>query len=221
MIRRRRQNGLGEFVKADVSNIFREANYDQITGGPSGSARGTSLQDDTRELTSFLNRSQGVQAGDITSEPATRPRESWQNLPDYPWHTPPPGWESFLLPSTIATPAANDVLTEVLSFTVPSGYYGVINKLSHYYTGAGLVPGSGDLTWYIFRNDQVVKNFEGLTIEFGRTQPWPIDGIPMLPGQFFSYRVTHASTSLLPSAGTIIVAIVGGYFYPRQYGRPE
>lgn len=221
-MRHRQRGGFGWLHPGTVPAMFLPGAVPGVLNETSREVRreqpASTLQSDLVELETYLRSQRGLEAGAeagagaagavLVPEPAS-----------YPWTVAPPGYESFLTPGVIATPANTGVDNTVLTLTVPNGYYGVLNKLTHYYSSPSLVPGSGDITWRITRDNQAIKNFGAITVEFGREQPWPIDGIPMLPGQVFRYIVNHAAASVLPSAGTFIIVFFGGYFYPQQYER--
>jgi hypothetical protein len=136
-----------------------------------------------------------------------------------PWVVPPPGFEGFDFSGVIATPANNGLDTVVLEFFVPSGYEGVINKLSHRYTGGGFQSGQGDLAWRIFRNDQAVKNYDNILVQFGtENELREIAGIRIYSGEKISYVVNHAVASALAIGGTFIIAFASGWFYPAAGG---
>ena len=131
---------------------------------------------------------------------------------------PIPGQQSFMFPQGVAgitTPANNGLDNTVFSFRVPDGYVGVIDALSHNYTGGGLVQGSGDLTWRITIDGRAVKNYDAITVEFGSPQQrLQISGIAVEPSQTVAYVVNHAVASGLAAAGTRILCFMGGAFWP-------
>jgi hypothetical protein len=133
--------------------------------------------------------------------------------------SPPPGADSFKPFGVIVTPGATGLDTTVLTLDVPHGWDGVIKSLSHNYTGGGFVDGSGLLIWRILRDGQAVKNFDSISVEFGRPAE-PIElagpGIPVYSGQCITYIVNHALLSGLPVAGSSIICSFGGYFFPRK-----
>lgn len=136
-------------------------------------------------------------------------------MSSFPWVEPPPGFQAFDYSRHIATPAVG-VDTEVLVFSVPDGYDGVIRRLSNNYTGPGFVQGSGQLIWRILIDRMVVKNYGQILIEMGSPQ-WPrdTDGILLRSGQVVRYMVNVSDAALAGSATGIICA-VGGYFWPKE-----
>lgn len=121
----------------------------------------------------------------------------------------------FDFPGVIATPALGTAAT-VLSFTVPSGWDGVIRKVSHNYTGPGFVQGSGDLVWTIRVGGAAVKNYNLITSEFGSPQQPRDTYIILRENQLVEYVVTVSATAVVPVAGTFIVVFMAGWEVPRS-----
>jgi hypothetical protein len=103
----------------------------------------------------------------------------------------------------------------VLVYTVPSGYKGVIVSIVQQYTGTGYSNGSGDLTWSLSIGTVFAKGL-GLT----QTQLGSISSRFALEGAYLEidsqdrilYTIEHALASSL-SGGRIICAIQG-WIYP-------
>ncbi len=133
-----------------------------------------------------------------------------------PWIQPPVGFSSFDQQGVVAMPAAPNGVATILTFTVPSGYDGVIKRLSHNATGGGFVQGSGDLSWMITLDGRPVKNYSNMLTELGTTQiPRFTDGIQIYSNQVVSYIITHIANVALAGSS---IATLAGYYYPRQSG---
>ena len=116
---------------------------------------------------------------------------------------------------TIATPALGSSLTSVLSFTCPPGWDGVLVAISQNYTGAGLVAGSGDLTWTIRRAGAVEVEYNAVPFELGTSQE-PTETIILVhENELVEYLVSVAAGAGIPIAGTFIVCRMKGWFVPR------
>ena len=133
----------------------------------------------------------------------------------YPWSEPPENFQPFDFAGVIDTPAISGPLTDslVLSFQVPRGFDGVVKDLSHNVTGGGFVEGSGDLVWRLRVDNQYVKNYGRITVQFGTiAEPRATYGIVLRSGQTFRYLVANAAYGV---GGTKIVCSARGWFYPR------
>jgi hypothetical protein len=69
-------------------------------------------------------------------------RDQWP----YPWLCPPESAFPVFRQDVIVAPAVN-ALTEVLEYTVPSGFQFCLEAIVQMYSGSGYVPGDGDIQW--------------------------------------------------------------------------
>lgn len=131
-----------------------------------------------------------------------------------PWLDPPSGFFPFDEQNGIALPAVGAGDTVVLTFVVPEGYDGVINKISNTYTAGGFVGFSGDIIWRIVANGKPIPNFQNIRNEKGTTQqPREISPIRIYSGQVIQYIVNHAANIGL--VGNTICSLTG-YYYPNR-----
>lgn len=133
----------------------------------------------------------------------------------FPWIEPPEGFQPFDFAAVVDTPAVSGPLTDslVLSFAVPRGFDGVIKDLSHNVVGGGFTEGSGDLVWRLRVDNQFVKNYGRITVQFGTiAEPRGTYGIVLKSGQTFRYLVANAAYLV---GGTKIICTARGWFYPR------
>lgn len=144
-----------------------------------------------------------------------------------PWIEAPDGYQPFMFQGIIATPAANNTDTLVMSLfngqPVPQGWDGVITQIANFYTGAGFVAGSGQLTWRITQNGQPFKTFDSIQVGWGTftqqggvapfTLPVPLR---IFSGDVIKYIVNVSNVNPLPIAGTSIIVYLGGYIYPKR-----
>jgi len=136
----------------------------------------------------------------------------------YPWIFLPPGFESFDLTGSIATPTTTAQAT-VLELAVPEGWDGIVNKIANVFIGTGFIEASGDLVWQILYNsNQPVKNYGAITTTFGSVaQPRDISGFIVRSKQTIQYRVTNTVAPTL-SGGSYIYCTLSGYFWRSQGG---
>jgi len=136
-----------------------------------------------------------------------------------PWVIPPAGSQPFPLTGTIATPAVDGADHTVLTFRCPTGWDGVITQIANTYS-AGVSLGQTNLTWRLFRNNQVVKGFDLIQLAFGSfggtgsAYPFTLPaGIQIVSDDIVSFTVNNAGA---PTPGTTITCYLGGWWYPRQ-----
>jgi hypothetical protein len=68
------------------------------------------------------------------------------NLP--PWIYPPTNWENIDQDNYVLVPAIGSTVV-IISYVVPPGRNGVINKVANNFVGGGWVEGTGDIVWRI------------------------------------------------------------------------
>ena len=131
-----------------------------------------------------------------------------------PWVQPPTGHVTFDEQGVAAVPLIVAAPVVVLTFTVPQGYDGVIERISNNYIAGGFVSGSGDLIWRILTDNRPLKNFAVITAELGTLQvPRPVSQIRLYSGQVVQYVVDHIANAAL---GGNTICTLAGYYYPRR-----
>jgi len=146
----------------------------------------------------------------------------------FPWVYPPPGSEE-RCPGTVVVAPTNGVLTELVAFQVPDGYFFRVTGLLLSYTGITIDDGSQLVVWNVdvdiptsaptalpsgrrIPDFGVVKTHLG-SLEFG---PWPIDG-PMIIDPRSTIRVKVTTTAPftvgLPCS---FVTRIRGYIWPEN-----
>lgn len=83
----------------------------------------------------------GPMIDDGTTQQSPRP-----NLP--PWIYPPTNWENIDQDNYALLPAIGSTVT-IISYVVPPGRNGIINKVANNFVGGGWVEGTGDVIWRI------------------------------------------------------------------------
>lgn len=125
----------------------------------------------------------------------------------------PPSGVSFDFAAYVALPAVAATST-IVSFTVPDGFNGVIQRLANVYVGTGFVEGSGSLIWQITANQGVVRNYENILASLGAvSSPSQISGIFVKEGQLVVLQVNNVSLAV---GGAQSGGRLGGYFYPTD-----
>ena len=162
----------------------------------------------------YLQQQQGIALAQ--SEPPSD--VAIAQVTEYPWVTPPPRFQAIDFQAIIDTPLVGSGDTDVLTFTVPRGFDGIIRRLSHNYTGGGFQQGSGGLVWRILANGRAIKNYDNILFEFGTLAvPRPTDGIRIYENQFIEYVVNVAGGGgFVPSAATSIICTLAGWIWPKQ-----
>jgi hypothetical protein len=132
-----------------------------------------------------------------------------------PWLAMPSNAVPFQRAGSIALPPNNGNDNQVLTFTVPQGYDGVITALVQNYTGTGFVDGSGNLRWRLRIGMKFARDMGDMIMQLGSmASPYQIyrAGLLVHTGQRVRYLVSHSTGSSL-SGGSIICALFG-WFYP-------
>jgi hypothetical protein len=126
----------------------------------------------------------------------------------------PPDGVSFDVATYIALPAVG-ATSAIVSFVVPDGFHGVINRLSNVYVGTGFVEGSGRIVWQILSNGAVVRNYDNIVASLGAVaQPSSITGILIKEGQLITLQLQNVSLAV---GGAQTGGRLGGWFYPTSY----
>jgi hypothetical protein len=132
----------------------------------------------------------------------------------YPWIFPPSGFQAFDTPGYIPMPAMGSGDVAIVSFTVPTGWDGVIKRFSANQTGPGFVQGSGALIFRVTVNGQAVRGYDTLLTELGSIQtPRVTDGILISAGDVVELVINNASYAGIGAA--FVVATLAGYFWPN------
>jgi hypothetical protein len=127
----------------------------------------------------------------------------------------PPQGRQYQEINSIPLPPNNGLDVLVTEFFVPTGYDGVITSVTNFYTGAGFVEGSGDLTWRIQVGLRWARNFGNIETTLGSlASPCPLfrGGLRLTAEQRVRYFVNHAAGSGL--AGGRVICAFFGWFYP-------
>ena len=133
-----------------------------------------------------------------------------------PWIKMPATARRFSKINSIALPADDGLDHLVESFTVPTGYDGVIQQTVNFWTGVGFQEGSGELTWRIKINSRWIKDYGNITTTLGSlSTPYTVFNGPIRIStrQTITYYVNNAVGSGL--AGGRTVCALFGWFYPR------
>lgn len=223
----RRFLGLGALVKADVpSRLLPWANPQASAAAApqlAGNSAAPASSQPGKEWMALLANAQTAETlfknygGKSLAQP---------NSPQYdigpPWIDPPAGHRDINNPGIITTPTNSGVDVVVQTYTVPPGHDGVITEIANFYTGPGVVLGTGYLTWRILRNGQAIKNFDAIQVPFGSyiagggVQTFRLAaGIRVFAGDVITYVVNHGSSSTLPVAGSSIITFLKGWLYPK------
>jgi hypothetical protein len=131
------------------------------------------------------------------------------------WLYPPPQWQNLdqigyeQLPNIGAS-------VDIVSFTVPIGYNGIINKLANEYQGSGFTQGSGALAWSLQVDATVPpgpNTYFDIPASLGTVAaPTKISGFRIYELQTITLLLSNVSLAL---AGTQLVGgRLMGYLYP-------
>jgi hypothetical protein len=134
--------------------------------------------------------------------------------------------EEFRFVNYITIPAQNGLQTVVVSFTVPQGRNGIINRLANVFVGGGFQEGQGLITWQLAMDDTnstnpiIVPNFDEINASLGTVyNPAILNGIRVKENQLVALTVENEVAGVVP-AGQLIGGLLGGYFYPVDLEPP-
>ena len=141
------------------------------------------------------------------------PNES--NLPV--WLYPPSQWENVDQFAYAPLPAIGADVT-IISFKVPTGRNGVIQKVGNNFVGAGWVEGSGDIIWRILVDSATppgANSYANILGSLGSpSNPVGISGFRVFENQLLTF-IAHNNAVIV--AGQQVGARLIGYLYPREY----
>jgi hypothetical protein len=132
------------------------------------------------------------------------------------WIDPPSNWEVVDQATYITLPAVG-VTSTILSFTVPPGRNGVIQKIANNLVGGGFTEGSGDVIWRILVDNAPppgATSYNSIVNSLGNpASPTSIPGFRIYENQVVSIVVQNVA--VVP-AGQFVGGRLVGYIYPRE-----
>lgn len=143
------------------------------------------------------------------------------------WVYPPINWENVDQIAYTSLPAIGSEAT-ILTFTVPGGRNGIINKVACNFVGGGWIEGTGDVQWRILVDNGTppgANSYEAIPASLGSpAQPVAISGFRIFENQVI--KVTIFNNPAGPNGGVVVAgqlagARLCGYFYPRELEDPN
>lgn len=107
----------------------------------------------------------------------------------------------------------------VLTFRVPIGYDGVLNRAINVFTGTGFTEGSGDIVWRLKIGNAYARNFGAVRFSYGSMEtPYTIPGLgfPIVSGQLVTYQVSVPVTSGIGGTSPVTICALSGWLYSRK-----
>lgn len=138
------------------------------------------------------------------------------------WIYPPINWENVDQIAYTNLPAIGSEAT-ILSFRVPQGRNGIINKVATNFVGGGWVEGTGDILWRILVDQGTppgANSYQAIPASLGSpAQPVGISGFRIFENQ--TVAVTIFNNPAGPNGGVVVAGQLAGgrlagYFYPRE-----
>lgn len=176
----------------------------------SSSFRGLGQVPITRDVVNALPMPIEPEAGEY------RPR---RDLPI--WLYPPVNWENIDVANYANLPAIGATAT-IVSFTVPIGRNGIVNKIANNFVGGGWTEGSGAVIWRILVDGTPppgATSYDNIVNSLGSpAQPTGIAGFRIFENQVITVVIQNVSVIL---AGQLAGARLLGYFYPRHLEEPD
>jgi hypothetical protein len=132
------------------------------------------------------------------------------------WIYPPVNWENVDQLNYVALPAIATEAT-IISFQVPTGRNGIINKVACNFVGGGWVEGSGDVLWRILVDGGTppgANSYQAIPASLGSpAQPVGISGFRIFENQIVAVTIFNSAVVV---AGQLAGARLCGYLYPRE-----
>jgi len=169
-------------------------------------------------------RADSSQATQVQSAaPAPAPQDS-MDISAFPvWLFPPTQWENIDQIAYALLPAIGATVT-IISFVVPAGRNGIIQKVANNFVGGGFVEGTGDLVWRILVDGTPppgATNYDNIVDSLGAVaSPTQIPGFRIFENQTITLVAFNNPAG--PDGGVVVSGQrVGGrligYMYPREY----
>jgi len=154
------------------------------------------------------------------ANPYPQPAAASDGLPL--WIYPPINWENIDQIAYSTLPAIGAEAT-ILTFPVPAGRNGIINKVACNFVGGGWTEGSGDVLWRILVDQGTppgANSYQAIPASLGSpAQPVGISGFRIFENQIIAVTIFNnpagPSGGITP-AGQLAGARLCGYFYPRE-----
>lgn len=138
----------------------------------------------------------------------------------YPWIDPPTQRIPKSIRASIVAPAVG-ALTVIWEYTVPDGFYLVIDRDMHAYNGTGFTEGSGGIIWGLDVNRPLAADMatgrpisQFISTGGGLERPWPVPPILFRGADTLRYKVIITDPTVGVGAPNMIHAAVGGWLYP-------
>lgn len=156
-------------------------------------------------------------------------QEQWMQAPgpfmgrDLPPHLyPPRNWENVDLMNYIAFPSLGAEVP-ILTYVVPMGRNGVINKVATSFVGGGWIAGTGDVVWRILIDGATppgATSYHQIVDSLGSpAQPVGISGFRIFEGQTLTVTVLNnpgGANGGVIASGQRTGARLLGHLYPRD-----
>jgi hypothetical protein len=143
------------------------------------------------------------------------------------WIYPPINWENIDQIAYAALPAIGAEAV-ILTFQVPLGRNGIINKVACNFVGGGWVEGTGDVLWRILVDNGTppgANSYEAIPASLGNpAQPVGISGFRIFENQVVKVDIFNNPAG--PNGGVVLAgqlagARLCGYLYPRELEDPD
>lgn len=159
------------------------------------------------------------------TNPYPQPEEQSGDLPL--WIYPPINWENLDQIAYALLPAIGAEAV-ILSFQVPIGRNGIINKVACNFVGGGWTEGTGDVLWRILVDQGTppgANSYEAIPASLGNpAQPVGIAGFRIFENQVVTVEIFNNPAGVnggVVVAGQLAGARLCGYLYPRELEDPN
>lgn len=174
-------------------------------------------------LPSFRRRHLGQPASAPSGPAQLAPFDPAHRRPDLPpWIYAPVNFENVDKINYVLVPAIGSTAT-IVSYVVPPGRNGIINKVACNFVGGGWIEGTGDILWRILADGTPppgAVDYDAILASLGSpAQPTGITGFRFFENQIIT--VVAFNNPAGPNGGVIVAgqrvgARLTGYNYPRE-----
>jgi len=101
---------------------------------------------------------------------------------------------------------------DIIVFTVPAGFHGIIKRLGNNFVGGGFQEGAGGVVWQILADGVAIPNYDKILASLGTIYaPTEVSSIRVREGQKIELLVNNINIAV---AGQLCGGRLGGWFYP-------
>jgi len=162
---------------------------------------------------------------DVLNPDNTVPPSSEISAVELPlWINPPIQWENIDQIGYVPLTAVGAAAAVIISFQVPIGRNGIINKIANNFVGGGWTEGTGDVLWRILVDGAPppgANSYDAIPASLGSpANPTQISGFRIFENQLVKLVAFNnpagPNGGIVPLGGQLVGGRLVGYLYPRE-----